>query len=373
MHTPTLGALRASLSMGVEQDPLHAVIGLDPEGRVLEWSTGAANVFGYCAQEMLGHPLDRLFPPEDLARGESTWAVCAAKTYGHAEEDRWMVRKDAARAWITCVTTALRDEAGDVVGFLKIARDRTDLKSHVETLQQRLEAAATAERERHVVLGTLAHELRNPLGEVANAARILERLVASDDERVTQSLHAIERQVGFIEALVADLLESTRLATGKARLRYENVDLREVVERAAETCRAALHGRRQVLDVALDESIILRADRVRLQQVLVNLIGNSSKYSPEGARILVRATLDRDQVVLKVKDPGRGIDASMLPRIFDLFSQAGEGHGAGHGLGLGLGVVKTLVEMHGGSVAAHSGGLGRGTEMTVRLPLPRVR
>jgi PAS domain S-box-containing protein len=359
------------LQLALTREQQNALILLDIEGRVLEWLPGARAIFGYDAEEMLGHSLERLFTLDDAQRQESKWSLDAARSYGHAEDERWHLRRDGVRIWATSTTTALRDEAGALVGFLRVSRDRTDMRGHVDTLQQRLQDATRAQGERLLVLGTLAHELRNPLGEIANAGRIVRR-VADGNEYLATSAQSIERQVRFIETLVQDLLESTRAAAGKTRLERKPCDLRRIIDLAVETCRGALEARQQALEVVASGPILADVDPTRMQQVVVNLLSNSSKFSPIGGRIWIKANVEGADLMLRVEDQGRGISPEMLPRIFELFTQsAGEGGGAGHGLGLGLGVVKSIVELHGGTVQARSEGNGLGAEFIVRLPMER--
>ena len=350
----------------------HAIILLDEAARVTEWLPSASQVFGYCAGEMRGSTLERLFTPDDLARGDLDWELRAARSYGKAEDDRWLVRKDGLRIWASGVTTALYHPDGSLRGYSKILRDRTDLKGQIEALQARLETAARADHERHVVLGTLAHELRSPLGPLANAANLI-RIAGADTPRIHAAAQIIERQVRFIEMLVCDLLETTRINLGKAQLHYAHVELRDIIDKALETCSAALKEREQEVEVLLPSALDLDADPIRLQQVLVNVIGNASKFSPPGNRIWIKGTVDGADLVLRVEDHGKGIPAELLPRIFDLFTQAqDEGGGANGGLGLGLQLVKTIVEMHRGTVQARSEGAGKGAEVIVRLPLQRM-
>lgn len=362
---------RRPLQLALAQERQHAFIALDAEGRVVEWAGGAARVYGYTAEEMTGHTLDCLMQEDEVRRGEAAWSLATARSYGHSEEDRWNVRKDGVRVWACSVTSALHDASGVLVGFARVVRDRTDLRSQVESLQHRLAAAHGAEQHRQVLLGTLAHELRNPLGEIAYAAHIVRRL-AAPDEAVRNSLQVIERQVRFIDHLVQDLLESTRLAVGKARLHCETIDLRRLIEEAVESCQGAFDARCQVLETLAPAAAPVEVDAVRMRQVIVNLLGNASKFSPSGAPVWLKAHVEAGELVIRVKDQGRGIPADMLPRIFELFTQSGpEGQRAGHGLGLGLGVVKALVEMHGGTVQARSEGSDRGTEIIVRVPARR--
>jgi two-component system CheB/CheR fusion protein len=219
-----------------------------------------------------------------------------------------------------------------------------------------------------VVLGTLAHELRAPLGPLANSARII-HTVAADNPQATAAADIIERQVHFIDTMVKNLLEATRAAVGKARLHCQTVDLRTVILDALETCGSALAARYQAVEVLIPDSLSVDLDPDRFQQVLVNLIGNSSKFSPPGSRIWIKSSVDGEQLVLRVEDHGKGIPPELLPRIFELFTQATEEGNGGNGLGLGLGVVKAIVELHGGTVQAKSEGSGRGAEIIIRLPL----
>jgi PAS domain S-box-containing protein len=358
------------LGLALSQELEHALILLDANARVVGWYAGATNVLGYSADEMLGQPLDRIFTPEDLARGELALELKSAAAYGKSEDDRWHVRKDGIRIWVSGIVTALRDAAGELVGFTKIMRDRTDLRGHVSTLENRLALAAAGDEQRHTVLGTLAHELRNPLGPLVNAAHLIQ-LAVSDKPEVTYSVKVIQRQVQFIDQLVKDLLELTRVNVGKVQPHFRRTTLRSITDNAIETCSAALGEKKQTARVFMPDEVPLNADPVRLQQVLVNLISNSSKFSPPGATIWIKATVDGNHVVIRVEDRGQGIPTELLPRIFDLFTQAGseENVGTSHGLGLGLALVKSFVEMHHGTVQARSEGAGKGAEIIVRLPL----
>ena len=363
----------AMLALALEREQEHAIMLLDAQGRVVAWLHGAEAALGYTAAEMKGSGLARIFTPEDIARGDLEWELRAATSYGKCEDDRWHVRKDGMRIWASGVVTALRDEAGILVGFCKILRDRTDLRSQVETLQSRLETATRAESQTTIVLGTLAHELRGPLGPLSNAAQII-RIAAPDNPQIAASLQIIDRQVRYIESLVSDLLESTRASVGKIELNYQTVELGDIIDKAIETCSAELHARQQSTQVLLPGPLSIDADPIRLQQVCVNVIGNSSKFSPPGSTVWIKGTVDAGEVVVRVEDKGRGIPADLLPRIFDLFTQANEEGGRPeHGLGLGLRLVKSLVELHGGSVQARSEGNEKGTEIIVRLPLRRAQ
>jgi signal transduction histidine kinase/CheY-like chemotaxis protein len=225
-----------------------------------------------------------------------------------------------------------------------------------------------ADRRKDEFLAMLGHELRNPLAPVRNALTILKDF-DGDAEMRRELLPIMTRQVEHMVHMVDDLLDVSRIMRGRIELRIEPVALAEVVTRAVESVRPICDERRQSIVVALPErAVMLRGDVVRLCQVLVNLLQNASKYSPEGSRIDISAKLETGGVAVSVRDRGVGIDPSLLPRVFDLFTQSERTiERAQGGLGIGLTVVRSIVEMHGGSVEARSDGPDRGAEFTVRL------
>lgn len=357
------------LELALAQEQTHALLLLDTEARIVGWLAGAARVLGYGQEEMLGHGLDRLLAPEDLARGSLASELRAAHANGGVASERWLVRKDGKRVFASGVLTPLEDDDGRIAGYALVVRDRTDQQDRWQSLQSRAERAAHLEHGEHVALGTLAHELRNPLGPLMMAAHTI-RMLAADAPRIGACVQIIERQVRFIENVVRDLLESTRVGLGKVQLHYQEVPLRQVVDGALETCSTILDGQGQRVHVTMPEQLALEADAVRLQQVIVNLVVNAAKFSPPGSAIrLVARRCDRE-LDLRVGDDGRGIAPEMLSQVFEPFAQTG-GDEAGDGLGLGLALVRSIVETHGGSVQAASDGHGKGTEITVRLPLAR--
>ena len=232
------------------------------------------------------------------------------------------------------------------------------------------EALRETDRRKDEFLATLAHELRNPLAPIRNALALM-KSPRLDAEGLTYSRQVIERQVHHLVRLVDDLLDVSRVMRGKIVLRRERISLAEVVARAVEAARPLIDAQGHCLTVSLAaEPLPLDVDPVRLAQVTANLLTNAAKYTDRGGRIELSGHRDGNEVVLSIVDNGIGLDAALLPRIFDLFVQAD--HTAARsqgGLGIGLTLVKNLVEAHGGSVAAHSDGLGRGSAFVVRLPL----
>jgi len=213
----------------------------------------------------------------------------------------------------------------------------------------------------------LAHELRSPLAPIANMVEVMKR-AEGDVDLLRKARETIGRQTGHIVRLVDDLLDVSRIARDRLVLRKELLELSTVVQQAVETCKPLADELEHGLSVSLPaEAVHLYADRVRLTQVLTNLLHNACKYTDRGGRVGLTAERRGGQVIVSVKDNGCGIAPEMLARIFDAFKDAEQRHALG-GLGIGLTLARRLVEMHGGTIAAFSEGEGRGAEFVVRLP-----
>ncbi|HEX6997286.1 MAG TPA: PAS domain-containing sensor histidine kinase [Gammaproteobacteria bacterium] len=353
----------------LEQSRDHALILLDPEGRVVDWLMGAVPIFGYEREQMLGRTIECLFTPADLERRAHETERQIAARQGRAEDDRWMVRRDGALFWASGFVSPLRDARGAIIGFCKLVRDRTDVRGQVETLRNRAEALAGAEERKMLALAKLAHELRNPLGVIGNAAEIIER-AGGEDGTIAKSVALIRRQNRYVSSLIENLLDLVRARAGKAALQPSRLELAPLLAEVIETASAAIGARAQRVELLLPpRPVVFRGDAQRLKQVFGNLLSNASKFSPNGATIWVKGTVEDDEAVVRVKDEGHGIGKELLPRVFELFVQAEPGAGAEQGLGLGLSIVKEYVTMHGGTVQVRSDGPGRGSELAVRLPL----
>lgn len=285
---------------------------------------------------------------------------CAIETLKAGATD--YVLKDRLKRLVPSVERALR-EAAERAERVALAADNERLFRETQEASQRKDE----------FLAMLAHELRNPLGAILSAAQLIcddasnERAVAKADE-------VIRRQGQHMVRLLDDLLDVARVTQGKIALRQELVDLTDLVSDAMTAVRLQIEARHQDFAAEIaDTPLYVRGDATRLEQIQVNLLTNASKYSPPGERIRLRLTREGDEAVLRVQDTGLGIAPENLDRIFDLFVQSHEtiDRSAG-GLGVGLTLVRSLVELHGGQVAALSEGLGHGSEFVVRLPLAPV-
>jgi PAS domain S-box-containing protein len=348
----------------VEQVKEFAIFMLDPQGRATSWNEGVKRVLGYSEIEFLGMDVPaKVFVPEDVESGVPERELREAATKGASGDDRWKMRKDGIRFWASGITTALRDSAGHLIGFTKIVRDLTERKRAEDALKR-------ADRRKDEFIATLAHELRNPLAPIRNSLHLLRMSphVEPASDRVYQMM---ERQVDHMVRLVDDLLEVSRITRGKIQLQRENVEIASVVRSAIETSAPAIEAAHHQLALSLPpQAIVVHGDAVRLAQVVANLLNNAAKYTNPHGQIWLSVRTEKGHVLISVRDDGIGIPADMQPQIFDMFTQVDRSTQRSQGgLGIGLTLVRSLVEMHGGSVEAHSAGEGQGSEFVVKLPV----
>lgn len=258
---------------------------------------------------------------------------------------------------------------GSITGVYAHGIDVTETVHARRTLAARAEETALGSRRKDEFLATLAHELRNPLAPIRLSTELMEML-EPDDPEFKEAQTVIRRQVDHMVRLVDDLLDVSRVAQGKIKLRRETTDVAKVVEAAVETSRPLIEaGDHDFRIVSPAEPIYVHGDATRLAQVLANLLNNSAKYTPRGGEISLQVEREGDEAVLRVADTGIGISNEMLPHVFDMFAQAEvQMSQAQGGLGIGLTLSRRLMEKHGGTIEARSGGSGQGSEFVVRLP-----
>ena len=303
--------------------------------------------------------------PDDRPRLIEEWTEALRTAGSHAYDIEVRIRRhDGAYRWFRVKGSPIRD-GGRAVRWVGTCTDIHEQRRLVDALRD-------ADRRKDEFLAMLAHELRNPLAPIRNAVTMM-ALAEDDREAQRWSREVIDRQVQHLSSLVDDLLDVSRITQGKITLTKTPLAIRTFLSAAVEASRPLIDARKHRLEVSLPEEVLrVEGDPTRLAQVISNLLNNAAKYTPESGHIRLSVSRDGDEAVIRVRDDGEGISPEMLPRVFDLFSQASQSIDRSEGgLGIGLTLVKRLVEMHGGMVEARSDGLGHGSEFVVRLPLLR--
>jgi PAS domain S-box-containing protein len=351
----------------------YAIFILDTDGTAVTWNVGVRRLLGYDEDEFVGLHFRRLFRPDEQEGAKREMEKAASA--GRSDDERWHVRKDGSELWITGVLTALRDPAGQLRGFAKIMRDTTAQRQAAlereDLLRRELSAREQAERANRAkdeFLATVSHELRTPLNAILGWARIL-ATDHLDRAQVKRAIATIERNAKAQAQLVADLLDVSRIVTGKLQLNLQPVSLEQVTQAAVESMHHAAAAKEINLSMATGGTPApIEGDAARLQQVILNLLSNAIKFTPSGGVISVSIERDEEHVELTVRDSGQGISQDALAHIFDRFEQAGSRHTPTSGLGLGLTIARHIVEAHRGSIEARSEGVGKGATFVVRLP-----
>jgi PAS domain S-box-containing protein len=342
---------------------MDAIISIDEKQRICLFNPAAERMFGLPQAETLGTPLARLIP-ERLR-------------HAHAEHVREFARTGATCRRMgalgeICGLRANGEEFPLEASLSQVsvggAKVLTVILRDITERQRAEEAQRKADGRKDIFLATLSHELRNPLAVIVSGLEV-QRLVGLPEEAVVMR-DMMARQAGHLARLVDDLLDVAHITHGTIALRPECLDLAGALQEVLDTHGRCHQHERQITFRAPPQPLIIEADPVRLSQILVNLLGNAVKFSGENSTIAIELAQSGDTAIITVRDNGIGIAAARLPRIFDMFSQAEASGTAGQkGLGIGLALTRGLVELHGGSIEAHSDGPGRGSEFVVHLPL----
>ena len=359
----------ARLLASIVESSDDAIVSKTVDGIIQTWNASAERLFGYTAAEAIGRHITIIIPPDrqDEER-EILSRIRAGERVEHFETVR--LRKDGQHIHISLTISPVFDESGKVVGASKTARDITDRKKAEEKIHSLVAQLQQADRRKDEFLALLAHELRGPLAPLRSTLEIIKR-TGDTGNGVDETVDTMDRQLGQLVRLVDDLLDVSRITHNKLALSKERVDLARIIGHAVEASLPLAESLGHQLKVTLPSGpIYLEADPARLAQVFGNLLNNACKYTPPGGRISVTAEQAGSEVLVKVNDTGVGIPSDRLTSVFEMFTQIEQsGEGSRGGLGLGLTLVKRLVEMHDGSVSAHSEGHGTGSEFVVRLPV----
>jgi PAS domain S-box-containing protein len=347
----------------------YAIFMLDPEGHIVSWNAGAERIKGYTEDEIVGRHFSAFYPPEDVESGKPERELVLARQFGRIEDEGWRVRKDGSVFWANVVITALHDSTGSLRGFAKVTRDLTERLAREEA-ERRAVLHKETSRQKDEFLAIVSHELRTPLNVVIGQAAMLRSGTLTPDQ-ADRAWNSLQRNLALQAQIIEDLLDVSRVVTGKLSLEEEPIEVRRLLEDALEEITPlAMSKGLQLALAAPDAPVAIVGDAIRLRQVLTNLLGNAVKFTPGGGRVAVDARVEDGWVIIRVTDTGIGIDPDFLSQVFDRFTQADTtSRREFTGLGLGLAIVRELVMRHGGRISARSGGRGKGSTFEIRLPI----
>lgn len=360
----------------------YAIFMLDPRGRIASWNEGARRIKGYAPEEILGKHFSIFYTRPDIDRGHPQYELEKASAEGEYQEEGWRLRKDGSRFWASVLITRVNDADGNLIGFAKVTRDLTERKLAEEQLrkanaglekrvQERTRELEEALRSRDEFLSIASHELKTPLTSLQLQLQLVSRRLSQDAsdsaliEDLSKSVAISLRQVGSLTRLVSDLLDVSQFRHSRFELHRSEFNLSEMVEEVAERYRGEgrVSGTRILTELEPEAEGCW--DRMRLEQVLANLLTNALKYAP-GSTVTIRTEVRENLVRLEVQDQGPGISEGILPTIFDRFER-GEPSRNVAGLGLGLYIVKRIIEFHHGKITVTS--LPEtGTTFAIELP-----
>jgi PAS domain S-box-containing protein len=345
-----------------------SIVAIDRNGVIMSWNLGAERLYGYTSEEAIGQPTALVVAPDRRAEEEQVLARIWAGAPGEQFETQ-RVRKDGSRVDVSATISPIRDESGAIIGASKIARDISERRRAERVREELLRQADELNRLKDDFLATLSHELRTPLSAILGWARMLAGNQL-DAEAAARAVRAIERNAEAQSHIVDDILDLAQGTTGNVRLESKRLDLVGVAHRGLDAIAPAASAKHLSVEVDTPQPVIVVGDAPRLQQVAWNLMSNAVKFTEPGGRITVAVNAIDSTAELRVVDTGIGISPEFLPHVFDKFRQQDSSTTRRHGgLGLGLAIARHLVELHGGSIEAQSGGDGSGSMFVVRLPL----
>jgi PAS domain S-box-containing protein len=365
-----------ALLAGIVDSSEDAIVSKSLEGIITSWNNAAERMFGWKPEEAIGKSVVLIIPPE--LRNEETMILSRLRR-GERIEHFETIRqtKDGRRLNISLSISPVRNKSGQIIGASKIARDITErvraeeerafLLASERAARERAEAASRAKDE---FVAMISHEIRSPLNAILGWAQML-RQGTLDKAAMANALESIERNARAQAQLVSDLLDISRVITGKLRINARPVDITNSLESALESIRPAADAKQIDVDVETEPyATVVTGDADRLQQVFWNLLSNAVKFTPRGGRVEVRVARIDSQLEIRISDTGAGISVDFLPFMFERFTQADTTTARRHaGLGLGLAIVRHIIELHGGTVTAESEGVGKGATFRILLPV----
>jgi len=351
----------------------YGIFMLDIDGRIASWNEGARRIKGYDAEEILGRHFSTFYPEADIESNKPAWELEVAARDGRFEDEGWRIRKDGTRFWANVIITAVRNRSGTLIGFAKITRDLTERRASEETAMadaRRLAEAEGANRAKSEFLAALSHELRTPLHAIAGYAELMEiGATGSLSDQQLDYLARIRRGQKHLLAIVSDLLNISRIEAGRQSYAVSDVPVPEIIQEtiALVTPQADRKGL-TVRGKPCPPGLSVRADKVKLDQILINIMSNAVKFTPSGGTIEIECSRIGDHVSFTVRDSGPGIASNQQANIFEPFVQLGRDASVSpDGTGLGLSISRHLARAMHGDISVRSAP-GKGSTFILTLP-----
>ena len=373
---------RAEERLRTSEERLRVLIGsvkdygifmLDPDGRVATWNEGARRIKGYESDEIIGRHFSMFYPEPARSAGFPDYELEVARAEGRFEDEGWRVRKDGSRFWANVVITALRGDDGSLIGFAKVTRDLTERRlaqqREIEDARRVAEAEAS-NRAKTGFLAAMSHELRTPLNAISGYAQLMQDGIAGPvTEQQEEFLNRIRGSQQHLLAIVNDLLNYGRIEAGEVVYELTPISMHDVVERVIAMVTPQADRKRLQLELGTcGDDVIARSDQLKTEQIVLNLVSNAVKFTPEGGVVTVTCSLRDGAAMIAVRDTGPGIPEDMQDMIFDPFVQLGRSlTSTPEGAGLGLAISRDLARAMEGEVTVESTP-GSGATFTLRLP-----
>jgi len=340
----------------------YAIFMLDPDGHVASWNEGAQRIKGYLPEEIIGRHFSSFYTAEDRARGKPEWELETAVRDGRVEDEAWRVRKDGSLFWANVVITALRDDAGRLIGFAKVTRDLSERRAAEQRAildARRVAESEAANRAKSGFLAVMSHELRTPLNAIAGYTQLLEMGVpGAINDQQREILQRLARSNRHLLGLINDILNLARIEAGRIEYRTEDALLADLVQEILPMLQPQLARKGLRYEENIAPELAVRVDREKTQQIFINLLGNAVKFTPPGGVVRIDAEPSEERpcaLRVSVHDTGVGIPADKLESIFDPFVQVDASHTrTTEGSGLGLSISRELARGMGGELEASS-------------------
>ena len=376
-NATSAAALTAGLyKLLVESVRDYAIFMLDPQGRVASWNEGARRIKGYEADEIIGRHFSQFYPEQARSAGFPDYELEVAREVGRFEDEGWRVRKDGTQFWADVVITALHADDGSLVGFAKVTRDLTERRiaqqREVEDARRLAESEA-ANRAKTGFLAAMSHELRTPLNAIGGYAQLMQEGIAGPvSEQQQEYLSRIRTSQLHLLGIVNDLLNYGRIDAGEVQYDLSPLSLHEIVARVITMVAPQAERKRLHLEQRSDDlDVFAMADQLKTEQIVLNLVSNAVKFTPDEGTVWVSCALRDGSATIDVRDTGPGVPADMQDAIFDPFVQLGRSlTSSQEGAGLGLAISRDLARAMNGDVTVESTP-GSGATFTLRLPPAR--